>query len=175
MPVILEERFRSGYQWDEYLSAIQKNRDRFQENYTHVQLDPADAAFFAAYHRPMNVLVLAEDWCGDVVQNLPPIIRILELSPTVQIRIFKRDENLDIMDRYLTDGTRSIPYLVFLDTAFNELAQWGPRPNDCQAIMRANKGKIPMDQIYSMIREWYRTHGHGPLIREILDKIALER
>lgn len=175
MPVITEERFKGGYTWDAYMNHIQKNVDRFQDNYAHVELSPDDAAFCARYRRPVNVLVLAEDWCGDVVQNLPPVVRMVELTPTVQMRILKRDENPDIMDRYLTDGSRSIPYLVFLDAAFNELAQWGPRPKDCQAIMRSNKGKIPMDQIYPMIREWYRTHGHGPLIREIretMEKIA---
>lgn len=175
MPVITEERFRSGYTWDDYLNAIQKNIDRFRDNYAHVDLSPDDAAFCADFRQPVNVLILAEDWCGDVVQNLPPVIRMLERSPTIAVRIFKRDENADLMDRYLTDGSRSIPYLVFLDTAFDELARWGPRPKDCQAIMQTNKGQIPMEQIYPMIREWYRTHGHGPLIREIrevLEKIA---
>lgn len=175
MSVISQDRFSNGYTWPDYMKDIEKNVERFNENYDAFELDQEDADFFSNYDKPVNVLILAEDWCGDVVQSLPPIIRMLERAPEVQVRIFKRDENPDIMNRYLTDGTKSIPYLVFMDTAFNELARWGPRPEDCQAIMRNNKGKIPMDQIYPQIRAWYKENGNGPLVREIrsiLEQIA---
>ena len=167
MPVISEERFLSGFQWAAYMQDMEKNVERFRENYETMTLAPDDTDFFSSYITPLNVLAIAEDWCGDVVQSLPPIVRMLERAPNIQLRILKRDENPDIMDRYLTDGSRSIPYLVFMDTAMNELAQWGPRPKDCQAIMRTNKGKIPMDQIYPQIRAWYGEHGNAPLVREI--------
>jgi hypothetical protein len=151
---------------------IQKNIERYHANYAQFTLTDADADFFRTYARPVNILILAEDWCGDVVQNLPPIIRMFEQNALLDYRIFKRDEHPDIMDRYLTDGSRSIPYLVFMDTGLNEMARWGPRPTDCQAIMRNNKGKIPMEEIYPQIRAWYKTHGHGPLIQEIRGMLA---
>ena len=169
MPVISEERFLSGFEWSAYVEDMEKNIERFKENYDAFELDQDDADFFSNYTTPLNVLAIAEDWCGDVVQSLPPIVRILERAPNIQLRIFKRDEHPDIIDGYLTDGARSIPYLVFMDTALNELTQWGPRPSACQAIMRTNKGKIPMDQIYPQIRDWYKEWGNGPLIQEIRD------
>ncbi len=173
MSVVSEERFASGFLWDDYMRNSEKNLERFHENHDKFTLDEDDAGFFAAIATPLKVLILAEDWCGDVVQSLPPIVRMLEGSPSIAYRIFRRDENLDIMDRYLTDGSKAIPYLVFMDSGLNELARWGPRPKACQAIMRDNKGRIPMEDIYPRIRSWYRQNGNGPLVKEIRD--VLER
>ena len=173
MSVVSEDRFASGFLWEDYMQNSEKNLERFNENYEKMALDPEDAGFFASITTPLKVLILAEDWCGDVVQSLPPIVRMLERSPSIEYRIFRRDENLDIMDRYLTDGSKAIPYLVFMDTSLNEVARWGPRPEDCQSIMRDNKGKIPMGDIYPLIRSWYVQHGNGPLVTEIRD--VLER
>ena len=172
MPVISEDRFSTGFQWSDCMEDIEKNTERFNENYDELALDQDDADFFSNYATPLKVLILGEDWCGDVVQSLPPIIRMLERSSAIEYRIFKRDENPDIMDQYLTDGaTKSIPYLVFMDTSLNELGTWGPRPTGCQAIMRDNKGKIPMDQIYPQLRAWYKENGNSPLVREIREKL----
>ena len=175
MSVVSEDRFAAGFSWDDYMRNSEKNLERFNENYQKMSLDPENADFFAGFATPLKVLILGEDWCGDVVQSLPPIIRLLERSPSIVYRIFRRDENLDIMDRYLTDGSRAIPYLIFMDDGLNELARWGPRPEECQAIMRDNKGKIPMEEIYPRIRTWYRQNGNGPLVkemREVLERIA---
>lgn len=167
MSVIPAERFATGFQWSDYMADSEKNLERFHENYDEFSLEQDDAAFFSSYDTSVKVLILGEDWCGDVVQSLPPVIRLLERSPHIEYRIFKRDDHPDIMDRYLTDGSKAIPYLVFMDQNLNELAQWGPRPTECQAIMRNNKGKIPMDDIYPQIRAWYKEHGNGPLVQEI--------
>ena len=175
MSVVSEDRFATGFLWDDYMRNSEKNLERFNDNYDKFNLDPEDAGFLASITTPLKVLILAEDWCGDVVQSLPPIVRMLEHSPSIAYRIFRRDENLDVMDRYLTDGSKAIPYLVFMDDGLNERARWGPRPEDCQAIMRDNKGRIPMDEIYPRIRAWYRQHGNGPLVTEIrgvLERIA---
>lgn len=168
MGVIPSERFATGFQWPDYMAHIEKNKERFNENYDGFALDTEVAAYLSSYSRRLRVLILGEDWCGDVVQSLPPIIRMLEQSPTIEYRIFKRDENSDIMHRYLTDGAKAIPYLVFMDSDMNELATWGPRPDECQAILRSNKGKIPMDEIYPQMRSWYKQNGNGPLVEEVL-------
>ncbi|MBM3262989.1 MAG: thioredoxin family protein [candidate division Zixibacteria bacterium] len=167
MPVLAQERFATGFQWAGYMQNSQKNLERFHENYDRFRLTDHDAAFFASYTHPVNVLILAEDWCGDVVQQLPPIVRMIERAPGIEYRIFRRDEHPDLMDRYLTDGARSIPYTVFMDADLNETAQWGPRPGPCQAIMRDSKSKMPMEEIYPLIRTWYKDNVHGILIREI--------
>jgi hypothetical protein len=81
-----------------------------------------------AVEAPQAWRVLTEPWCGDSAFLLPVIAEAAALSDQVSLRILLRDENLDLMDQYLTDGSRSIPKLVAFSGAGEELFTWGPRP-----------------------------------------------
>lgn len=87
----------------------------------------------------MTWLVITEGWCGDAAQNLPFLNKMAELNPNIDLRFVLRDENLPLMDDFLTNGGRSIPKLVALDDAFNVLGTWGPRPEPVQKAFLANK------------------------------------
>ena len=82
----------------------------------------------AAIEEPQLWMVLTEPWCGDSAFLLPVIAEAAALSDQVSLRILPRDENLDVMDQYLTDGSRSIPKLVAFSEDGEELFSWGPRP-----------------------------------------------
>jgi len=73
-------------------------------------------------------VVLSEAWCGDAAQNLPYLNKLAELNPKISLAILLRDENLDIMDDFLTNGSRSIPKVIAINAAKDVLFQWGPRP-----------------------------------------------
>ena len=83
----------------------------------------------AAIEEPQLWMVLTEPWCGDSAFLLPVIAEAAALSDQVSLRILPRDENLDVMDQYLTDGSRSIPKLVAFSSEGTELFTWGPRPD----------------------------------------------
>ncbi len=86
----------------------------------------------------MYWIVLTEDWCGDSAQNLPYIAKFAALNKNIDLRILLRDDNLDIMDLYLTNGkSRSIPKLIAIDSDGNELFVWGPRPAVIQDMVKA--------------------------------------
>lgn len=84
---------------------------------------------------PQTWLVLTETWCGDSAQCLPMIVRLAELAPGVTLRILLRDDNLEVMDRYLTEGKRAIPKLIAFGGDGGELLRWGARPAAAQAVM----------------------------------------
>ena len=74
-------------------------------------------------------LVITEGWCGDAAQNIPVIEKIAAENEGIETRYVLRDENLELMDRYLTNNARSIPKLICLDAeTFEEIGTWGPRP-----------------------------------------------
>ncbi|MEQ8926173.1 MAG: thioredoxin family protein [Fulvivirga sp.] len=101
-------------------------------------------------------LVLTEGWCGDAAQNIPVINKISTLSPFVELRLLLRDENLDIMDEYLTDGGRSIPKLIILNEEFLELTQWGPRPEAGQEkVKRMKAGELTHEEFATELHTWY--------------------
>jgi hypothetical protein len=101
-------------------------------------------------------MVITEGWCGDSAQTLPHIVKMAELNPNIELKILLRDKNLDIMDLYLTNGTRSIPVLVIFDEAGNELLKWGPRTKVLQEQMIQWKSEgIVKPELYEKLHLWY--------------------
>ena len=94
-------------------------------------------SLFARIDRPQLWLVLTEPWCGDSAQCVPCLEILAKSHPEITIRYLLRDDNLEIMDRYLTVGKRSIPMLVAFDSEGNEQFRWGPRPAEAQAVFNA--------------------------------------
>ncbi len=115
-------RFEQGLTYAAYKAQMTRNLDRVEENERRVQLRPEDIAAFRGLPRPLNVVVLAEDWCGDVIANLPVLGRLAQESGRLNLRVFLRDQNDDLMQRYLNQGKyKSIPVFVFFDESFREL------------------------------------------------------
>jgi hypothetical protein len=86
-------------------------------------------------------LVLTEGWCGDAAQNLPVLNKIAELNENIDMKFVLRDENLELMDLFLTNGGRSIPKLIALDKNNNVLKTWGPRPSFANKMVTEYKAK----------------------------------
>jgi hypothetical protein len=126
---VTQERFAQGMTYDEYKAQMTRNRERLEANERDLALDPADVAVVQGLPRPLNVLVIAEDWCGDVIDNLPILGRLAAEGGKLTPRIFLRDQNPDLMDQYLNQGQfRSIPVFVFFDDQFRELGRFIERP-----------------------------------------------
>ena len=106
---------------------------------------------------PQTWLVLTEGWCGDAAQIVPVFNKIAELNSNIQLKLLLRDEHLELMNKYLTNGkSQSIPKLVVLDEHNNELFNWGPRPQALQELfyhMKANA--LNNDSIKEEIHKWY--------------------
>ena len=124
-----QARWDTGLTYDAFKAAMTRNQERFTQNEERVALDPATVRAFASLPQRLRVLVLAEDWCGDVVANLPILGRLAREVPRLDVRIFYRDQNLDLMERWLNQGKyQSIPVFVFFDEKFRELGHWIERP-----------------------------------------------
>ncbi len=126
---ITPQRFDSGLTYEAYKAAMTRNRERVEANEARVELDPDAVRAFKSLPRPLNVVVLAEDWCGDVIANLPVLGRLADEVGTLNVRIFYRDKNLDLMERWLNQGKfQSIPVFAFFGECFRELDHWIDRP-----------------------------------------------
>src|SRR2546426_12127884 len=97
-------RFDQGLTYDAFKAQMTRNRDRLEENERRVDLSNEDLAAFRALPRPVRGVVLAEDWCGDVIANLPVLGRLAEDSGKLGVRIFPRESKEDIMTRLLNKG-----------------------------------------------------------------------
>ena len=136
-------RCEKGITYDEFKAAMTRNQERFAENESRVALDPDTVRTFKSLPKPLRVLVLAEDWCGDVIANLPILGRLDKEVPALDVRIFYRDQNLDLMERWLNQGKyQSIPVFVFFDENFRELGHWIERPASVTERRAAERKKI---------------------------------
>ena len=94
--------------------------------------------------KPITWLVLTEGWCGDAAQALPVINKIANESDLITLKIIFRDEHEELMGHFLTNGGRSIPKLLVLNSENDVLNTWGPRPNIAT----------------KMVQDYKNTHGH---------------
>lgn len=106
-----------------------------------------------------NWLVLTEGWCGDASQILPVLAKIEEGVDGISMRMILRDENPGIMDKFLTNGTRSIPKVIRLNPdTYEVLGAWGPRPQEMQSIVdewKNSSDEIPKSEMYVRVHGAY--------------------
>jgi thiol-disulfide isomerase/thioredoxin len=134
MPVVSEERFQSGQTYEQVRDRVNADGGRSKELLA-IGEDAAknadiDITAFNELRSPVNVLVLSEEWCPDCTDGLPIINRIAEESGKLNVRIFPRDQNLDLADQFLNKGEfRSIPTVIFLDDNYDVIGFVSERPD----------------------------------------------
>ena len=130
--VVTPERYAKGQTYAEYTNSIERNQQRFADNYNATQIDAGDVAALKALmakpHGPAKMLIIGEDWCPDVVRGLPVFQRIAEATG-MEIRVFKRDENKDVIAEFLKGGEHeSIPVAVFYTKDHEYIGHFIERP-----------------------------------------------
>ncbi len=130
--VVTPERFSQGFNYPDYMDQIKVNKARFEGFYNGLKLSDEDTEFFKELvsrpNGPAKMMVLGEDWCGDVIRGLPVLARIAEAAG-IPISIFPRDTHLDIMNEYLNKGEfLSIPVAVFYTSDHKYICHWIERP-----------------------------------------------
>ena len=119
------ERFEQGMTLEQYIDHMSVNRERFVEKLDGTTIGPEDTRLLARLGTARRVLVLSEDWCGTCLAHVPYVAKLVEGDPRIEMRLFPRDQNLDVMDQYLKKGLyRSIPVFVFFDEHMNEVARF---------------------------------------------------
>jgi len=86
-------------------------------------------------------VVITEPWCGDAAQCVPVLEKLALAVGDIQTFYILRDEHLEIMDAYLTNGGRAIPKLICIDAKGAEVFTWGPRPAVIQEVMNRLKAQ----------------------------------
>lgn len=154
------------------LHYTQLNVQRMERQDSQNILTPETREALANISREMVWLVIAEWWCGDVAQNLPAIHQMALAAPAVELRIVLRDENPDLMNQYLTNGSRSIPILICLDAkSLRPLGHWGPRPAPAQQILldfKADPRGRDTHAFHQELHLWYARDKNATIQRELI-------
>ena len=118
------QRFATGMTWKDYMAQMGDTRARTEDNYAKSVLTEEERKFFGGVNQVRYVVMLAENWCGDVHRNSPLVAHVCEAMQGAELRVFFRDQNLDLTDCFLNNGFRSIPVVVFFDKDWNEIGRW---------------------------------------------------
>ncbi len=134
--------------------------------YRHLRLP--DWAAEATAGKSRKLLVITEDWCMDASSTIPALVRLAEGVKGVEVRIILRDQNLDVMQHYMTGTAKAIPIVIVLDEEFRELGHWGPRPSELQAWFQVNRGVLSKEELVRERRRWYARDKGETTLREVL-------
>ncbi len=122
---------------------------------------------------PQNWIIISEHWCGDAAQLVPVIAHLAKHATNIQLKLCYRDENLPLMDAHLTGNSRSIPKLLILDSAFNLLTTWGPRPQEAQALVEKLKAaNTPFEALAEALHDWYAKDKQAATLSELHQLLA---
>ncbi len=137
--VVTPQRFSEGISYSAYIDQINVNKARFEDFYKNFQVTPEDTKSLKELasqpNGPAKMLVLGEDWCGDVIRGMPVLARICEAAG-LEMSIFPRDQHHDIMNEFLKNGEwMSIPVAVFYTRDHQYICHWIERPESAEREM----------------------------------------
>ena len=142
LPVLAwKEVFESGLDYAAWLAAAEstEQRDKLGVQRHALKLDPTITRFLAALPRPVHVVAIAEDWCGDVSRHVPVLQRMAEAGPQLKVGYVSREQHPEVFIRFLTNGGEAIPKFIFLSDRFVECGHWGPMPDSCRELIARGK------------------------------------
>jgi hypothetical protein len=150
---VTHEQFDSGLTYDAYKAQMTRNKEQVEQNEKDLQLNADDVKAIQNLPGRLNVLALAEDWCGDVVANLPVLGKLAqESNGKLNVRVLLRDQDpgAKVMDEHLNKGQyKSIPTVIFLDGDFNEVGVWVERPESVTKLREEKRLEL-----YKQNPEW---------------------
>ena len=156
--LLLDGKTTGGIQSDAMFNYGKLNRQRMHRLEKTVKLNDSLVEKAKKIERKMIWLIVTEGWCGDAAQNLPTIEKIAAENPeNIETRYVLRDENLELMDSFLTDNARSIPKLIALDAKTLEtIGTWGPRPKAAMDYYHELKNQgLEKPQLMENLQRWY--------------------
>ena len=171
---LVENKSTTGFEKKETNINYTKLNDRRMNRWDKtIKLDYQAIEATQRLHDHVTWLVIVESWCGDAAHVLPVINKLANENKNIDLRIVLRDENEDLMNLFLTDGTRSIPKLIMINDFTGEVTEtYGPRPTIATNMVneyKAKHGKLS-PEFKEDLQRWYN-HNKGKNIIEDLTKM----
>lgn len=175
----LHAKLGTGIKPDKFACGMEKNKEKFKEWQDRFQwTDEVDKAFFESLRNrdDLRCLILAAEWCGDVVRNVPVVLEALSGSG-IPVEILIKEQHPDVMSEFLTMGGEAIPVVIFTDAGGFVLGRWGPRPEHVQEAMTAFKRANPdreapdyQEKLQEARAEMMRRYGEGTGYQSVIVK-----
>lgn len=165
--VLEDKNPKAPYDNPDYHNYTKLNWSRLNRWFKVGKIDEEIKTKIKAIKEDQKWVLIVEPWCGDAAHSTPFIKMLSDLNPKIHLEIQLRDEGSEI-DNYLTNGGKSIPKLIIRNQQGKDLAVWGPRPKDCQAVyseLHAKKAKF--EEIKIALQKWYNENKGVDIQKEL--------
>ena len=173
---LVEEGRSTGEPDQEKVEYTKLNFSRTKRLDKTAKISSKQAEVFENISAKQTWLVISEPWCGDAAQTLPFLNKIAQLSENIDLKIVLRDENLELMDQFLTNGSQSIPMVIMLDEQLEVIQHWGPRSNAATKVVTDYKekhGKID-DAFKEMLQVWYNNDKGISIVNDLVETMGVK-
>lgn len=140
-----QQYFEEGQTLADYMDAMSTKKEGSFHIYEAFQVPADDEFLIRLKDANLHILAITEDWCGDAMMNNAVLRRIAEATDT-PVHVSLRDADTDLIDRYLTNGGRSIPKYLLMNEAGEVIETWGPRADMVQTYVMDAKSKLPAQE-----------------------------
>lgn len=170
--LVKEGKTTGPNQSEAYVGYTKLNKSRMKRVSKRIELSEDQLNRVKSSSKSLIFLGITESWCPDAATNLPVFSKLCEINPHFELKLLMRDEHLDLMDLYLTNGGRSIPKVLFIDNERLEVqASWGPRPHYLQEWLARNKisNEFSPAELTEKFQRWYIEDRGQSTLNEILN------
>ena len=173
---LVEENSTTGLEKTEAMANYTKLNDRRMKRWDKtIKIADDVRSRIESLEAKITWLVITESWCGDAAHVMPAINKVAELNENINLRIVLRDENLDLMDSFLTNGGRAIPKLIMIDDESGDvLNTYGPRPTEATNYVsrfKAKYGKLT-PEFKEDLQHWYNKDKGQNVINDLTEIIC---
>jgi len=163
----------TGENQTEALVAYTQLNDRRMKRWDKTaKVSDAMKAKIESFDKKITWLVISESWCGDAAHIMPIINKVAELNDAIDYKIVLRDKNEMLMDQFLTNGGKSIPKLIMLDSETHTvLGTFGPRPTVATNMVqdyKAEHGTLT-PEFKEDLQRWYNKDKGQSTIEDLVN------
>lgn len=162
------------YQSEALANYTMLNNSRMKRLDKTLKIDENISNKFEEYNKNVTWLVLTESWCGDAAHSMPVMNKLAEQSKNIEFKVLHRDEHEELMNRFLTNGTMSIPKLIAFDNeTFEVINDWGPSPSSVinKTIEFKNAHGTLTPEFKKEIQVWYNKNKGKCIASDLLKLI----
>ncbi|WP_405293919.1 thioredoxin family protein [Algibacter sp. Ld11] len=173
---LVDQNASTGPVQNDDLANYTKLNDRRMKRWDKtIKVSEDDRKRIESFGKKTTWLVITESWCGDAAHVLPAVNKIAELNDNIKMKVVLRDENLELMDTFLTNGGRAIPKVIMIDDATGEvLNTFGPRPSEATNLVNRfkaeNGGLTP--EFKEDLQYWYNKDKGQNIIKDITKTLS---
>ncbi len=164
------ELWEKGRTFSEFLAEASSRKEAWKANYRDGSVPDDVLARATALPGRWRLLVVAEDWCGDSVNTIPYVARLVEAVTSLEMRVIDSRVGRALMESHRTpDGRPATPTVVVLDGSFQEAGCWVERPSSLQSWFLENRPVLDEDELYDRKYAWYEEDRGKETLREIVE------